>query len=60
MDAAMIYDCFTFEVLHQIEEAGFAAHGEAAALMPMAAFVWVGNCRSIRMEGCCRKPTRPA
>jgi acetyl-CoA acetyltransferase len=33
MDAAMIYDCFTFEVLHQIEEAGFAKHGEAAALM---------------------------
>ena len=33
MDAAMIYDCFTFEVLHQIEEAGFAKHGEAAALI---------------------------
>jgi acetyl-CoA acetyltransferase len=27
MDAAMIYDCFTFEVLHQLEEAGFARHG---------------------------------
>jgi acetyl-CoA acetyltransferase len=33
MDAAMIYDCFTFEVLHQLEEAGFAAHGEGAALV---------------------------
>ena len=33
MDAAMIYDCFTFEVLHQIEEAGFAGHGEAASLI---------------------------
>lgn len=33
MDAAMIYDCFTFEVLHQIEEAGFARHGEAASLI---------------------------
>lgn len=33
MDAAMIYDCFTFEVLHQIEEAGFATHGQAAALI---------------------------
>ncbi|MBP2562298.1 acetyl-CoA acetyltransferase [Neorhizobium galegae] len=33
MDAAMIYDCFTFEVLHQIEEAGFARHGEAATLI---------------------------
>lgn len=33
MDAAMIYDCFTFEVLHQLEEAGFARHGEGAALV---------------------------
>ncbi|MDF2117666.1 transporter [Roseiarcaceae bacterium H3SJ34-1] len=33
MDAAMIYDCFTFEVLHQLEEAGFAGHGEGAALI---------------------------
>lgn len=33
MDAAMIYDCFTFEVLHQIEEAGFAGHGQAASLI---------------------------
>ena len=33
MDAAMIYDCFTFEVLHQIEEAGFAKHGQAADLI---------------------------
>jgi acetyl-CoA acetyltransferase len=28
-DAAMIYDCFTFELLHQLEEAGFFARGEA-------------------------------
>lgn len=28
IDAAMIYDCFTFEVVHQLEAAGFAAHGE--------------------------------
>jgi acetyl-CoA acetyltransferase len=27
MDAAMIYDCFTFEVIHQLEEAGFCARG---------------------------------
>lgn len=33
MDAAMIYDCFTFEVLHQLEEAGFAEHGKGAALV---------------------------
>lgn len=28
MNAAMIYDCFTFEVIHQLEAAGFAKHGE--------------------------------
>lgn len=33
MDAAMIYDCFTFEVLHQLEEAGFARHGAGASLV---------------------------
>ena len=29
IDAAMIYDCFTFEVLHQLEEAGFCGEGES-------------------------------
>jgi acetyl-CoA acetyltransferase len=33
MDAAMIYDCFTFEVLHQLEEAGFAKHGAGSELV---------------------------
>ncbi|MEV8516936.1 hypothetical protein [Dactylosporangium sp. NPDC051484] len=33
MDAAMIYDCFTFELLHQLESAGFAKEGEAGAFV---------------------------
>jgi len=33
MDAAMIYDCFTFELLHQLEAAGFAAHGHGSDLV---------------------------
>ena len=33
MDAAMIYDCFTFEVLHQLESAGFAHHGHGRDLV---------------------------
>jgi acetyl-CoA acetyltransferase len=33
MDAAMIYDCFTFEVLHQLESAGFAPHGRGRDLV---------------------------
>jgi len=29
VDAAMIYDCFTFEVVHQLEAAGFVPEGQA-------------------------------
>jgi acetyl-CoA acetyltransferase len=32
-DFAMIYDCFTFEVLQQIEEAGFCKRGEGGAFV---------------------------
>lgn len=33
MDAAMIYDCFTFEMLQQLESAGFAPHGRGGDLV---------------------------
>jgi acetyl-CoA acetyltransferase len=33
MNAAMIYDCFTFELLHQLEAAGFTAEGESGAFV---------------------------
>lgn len=32
-DFAMIYDCFTFEVLQQLEEAGFCERGEGGAFL---------------------------
>lgn len=28
VDVALIYDCFTFELIHQLEEAGFCARGQ--------------------------------
>jgi acetyl-CoA acetyltransferase len=33
LDFAMIYDCFTFEVLQQIEEIGFCKRGEGGAFV---------------------------
>ncbi len=33
VDFAMIYDCFTFEVLQQLEECGFCARGEGGAFI---------------------------
>jgi acetyl-CoA acetyltransferase len=37
MDAAMIYDCFTFEVIQQLEEAGFCARGEGGPFVESGA-----------------------
>jgi acetyl-CoA acetyltransferase len=37
MDAAMIYDCFTFEVIQQLEEAGFCQRGEGGRLVESGA-----------------------
>ncbi|WP_280460730.1 thiolase C-terminal domain-containing protein [Nocardia carnea] len=39
IDLAMIYDCFTFEVIHQLEEAGFCPRGQGGD------FVLDGNIR---------------
>lgn len=37
VDAAMVYDCFTFEVLHQLEEAGFCSRGSAGEFVASGA-----------------------
>ena len=39
IDVALVYDCFTFEVIQQLEEAGFCPRGEGGA------FVEGGNIR---------------
>jgi acetyl-CoA acetyltransferase len=33
MDFAQIYDCFTFEVIQQLEEAGFCKRGEGGSFV---------------------------
>lgn len=37
MDAAMIYDCFSFEVIHQLEAAGFCPPGEGGRFVESGA-----------------------
>jgi acetyl-CoA acetyltransferase len=37
VDAAMIYDCFTFEVIHQLEVAGFCRCGEGGRFVASGA-----------------------
>lgn len=43
IDAAMIYDCFTFEVIHQLEEAGFFPRGEAGPRIAAGAIALDGE-----------------
>lgn len=43
VDAAMIYDCFTFEVIHQLEEAGFFPRGEAGPRIAAGAIALDGE-----------------
>jgi acetyl-CoA acetyltransferase len=43
IDVAMIYDCFTFEVLHQLEEAGFCERGESGSFVQSGAISLGGS-----------------
>ena len=43
VDVAMIYDCFTFEVLHQLEEAGFCRRGESDSFIQSGAIALGGR-----------------
>jgi len=43
VDVALIYDCFTFEVLHQLEEAGFCAPGEGGPFAASGAITLGGS-----------------
>jgi acetyl-CoA acetyltransferase len=43
VDVAMIYDCFTFEVIHQLEEAGFCDPGEGGPFAESGAISLTGS-----------------
>lgn len=43
MDAAMIYDCFTFELIHQLEAAGFVETGQAGKFIGSGAIALGGR-----------------
>jgi acetyl-CoA acetyltransferase len=43
VDVAMIYDCFTFEVIQQLEEAGFCERGEGGAFVESGAIGITGS-----------------
>ena len=50
MDAAMIYDCFTFELLHQLEEAGFCGLGEGGPFVESGA-IKIGGSLPVNTHG---------
>lgn len=45
IDFAQIYDCFTFEVIQQLEEAGFCQRGEGGAFVDKMAALSLGGGR---------------
>jgi acetyl-CoA acetyltransferase len=51
MDFAMIYDCFTFEVLQQIEELGFCKRGEGGAFVAGGQRIQLGGELPINTHG---------
>lgn len=50
VDFAQIYDCFTFEVIQQIEEAGFCRRGEGGAFVENGA-IELGGCLPVNTHG---------
>jgi acetyl-CoA acetyltransferase len=43
VDVAMIYDCFTFELVHQLEDAGFCARGQGGPFVESGAIKLGGS-----------------
>jgi acetyl-CoA acetyltransferase len=58
IDAAEIYDCFTYVVPYQIEDLGFCAKGEGDAFIEGGVSESVESCPSRRTADCWRRRTR--